>query len=71
MMSQNRQADRDRLDSHNDYEVNMKAELEILQLHERFNELRDHWAELVRVQQRQLELLERLEAAMGSSENAR
>ena len=42
-----------------------KAELEILQLHEKFNELRDsHWAELVRVQQRQLEMLERLEAAV-------
>src|SRR5260370_1004826 len=67
MMSQNRQADRDRLDSRNDYEVNMKAELEILQLHEKFNELRDSYvAELVRMQQRQLEMLERLEAAVCS-----
>ncbi len=29
MMSQNRQADRDRLEAHNDYEVNKKAENEI------------------------------------------
>jgi uncharacterized membrane protein len=65
MMSQNRQAEKDRLESRNDYEVNMKAELEILQLHEKFNELRDsHWSELVRMQQRQLEMLERLEAVV-------
>ena len=29
MMSQNRQAERDRLEAHNDYEVNRKAEIEI------------------------------------------
>jgi len=29
MMSQNRQADRDRLEAHNDYLVNQKAEMEV------------------------------------------
>jgi len=29
MMSQNRQADRDRLEAHNDYELNQKTEVEI------------------------------------------
>jgi uncharacterized membrane protein len=29
MMSQNRQAVRDRLEAHNDYEINLKAELEV------------------------------------------
>jgi uncharacterized membrane protein len=29
MMSQNRQATRDRLEAHNDYEINQKAEIEI------------------------------------------
>jgi uncharacterized membrane protein len=29
MMSQNRQAARDRLEAHNDYEINLKAELEV------------------------------------------
>jgi uncharacterized membrane protein len=29
MMSQNRQAARDRIEAHNDYEINQKAELEI------------------------------------------
>ena len=41
----------------------MKAELEIMQLHEKFNELRDSsWVELVRMQQQQIEMLERLVA---------
>ena len=61
MMSQNRQAEKDRLQSANDYEVDMKAEMEIMQLHEKFNELRDnYWSELVRMQQQQIEMLERI-----------
>ena len=61
MMSQNRQAEKDRLQSSNDYEVDMKAEMEIMQLHEKFNELRDnYWSELVRMQQQQIEMLERI-----------
>jgi uncharacterized membrane protein len=39
MMSQNRQNARDRLDARHDYEVNMKAELEIERLHARIDEL--------------------------------
>ena len=61
MMSQNRQADKDRMQTKNDYEVDLKAEMEIMQLHEKFNELRDsYWADLVRMQERQIEMLERL-----------
>ena len=63
MMSQNRQADKDRMQTRNDYEVDMKAEMEIMQLHEKFNELRDsYWADLVQLQQKQIEMLERLVA---------
>jgi uncharacterized membrane protein/flavin-binding protein dodecin len=63
MMSQNRQAEKDHLQAKNDYEVNLKAELEIMQLHEKFNELRDSlWVDLMRTQQRQIEMLERLVA---------
>ena len=40
LMSQNRQGVRDRLDAAHDYEVNLKAELEILSLHEKLDELR-------------------------------
>lgn len=61
MMSQNRQADKDRLQSKNDYEVNLKAEMEIMQLHEKFNDLRDSlWVELVEMQQQQIEILEKI-----------
>jgi uncharacterized membrane protein len=59
MMSQNRQAAKDRLDAQHDYEVNLKAELEILSLHEKLDDLRDQkWIELVKTQQQQIQLLE-------------
>lgn len=40
MMSQNRQAARDRLEAAHDYEINLKAEIEIMALHEKLDELR-------------------------------
>jgi uncharacterized membrane protein len=40
MMSQNRQAQRDRVVAAHDYEVNLKAEIEIMALHEKLDELR-------------------------------
>jgi uncharacterized membrane protein len=40
MMSQNRQTARDRIDAAHDYEVNLKAEIEIMALHEKMDELR-------------------------------
>ncbi|WP_353255403.1 DUF1003 domain-containing protein [Hyphomonas sp.] len=39
MMSQNRQSAKDRVVAHTDYEVNLKAELEILALHEKVDRL--------------------------------
>lgn len=49
MMSQNRQAVRDRLRAEQDYEVNLKAELEVAALHEKLDRLRhDEIAELLR-----------------------
>lgn len=61
MMSQNRMAEKDRMQAKHDYEVNVKAELEILQLQEKLNELRQRdWIALIEMQQRQIELLERL-----------
>lgn len=61
MMSQNRQASKDRLDAQHDYEVNLKAELEILSLHEKLDDLRDlKWFDLVALQQRQIDLLEKI-----------
>lgn len=61
MMSQNRQATKDRLDAAHDYEVNLKAEMEIENLHQKLDELREtQWAELVEMQQEQIRLLTRL-----------
>ncbi|OAX57826.1 DUF1003 domain-containing protein [Xanthomonas graminis] len=61
MMSQNRQAAVDRLRAQNDYEVNIKSELEILQVHETLNQLREQdWATLVDLQNRQIAMLQQL-----------
>ena len=52
MMSQNRQEAKDRLRSEHDYEVNLRAELEIQGLHEKLDGLRDkQWQELLTIQQ--------------------
>lgn len=69
MMSQNRQAARDRLEATHDYEVNLKAELEIQSLHEKLDQLRERdWAALVEMQQQQIQLLQRLlERATGDA----
>jgi len=59
MMSQNRQEDRDRVRAEHDYEVNLKAELEIQQLHKKLDGLRKgQWEDLIAMQNRQIELLE-------------
>ncbi len=63
MMSQNRQEARDRQRAENDYKVNLKAELEIRDLHEKFDHLIEHqWQYLMEIQQVQVELLEDLAA---------
>ena len=66
MMSQNRQAARDRFMAEHDYECNLRAEREIEELHRKLDVLREEqWAELVRMQQRQIALLERVVAERG------
>jgi len=63
LMSQNRQAYKDRMSAEHDYEVNLKAELEIMTLHEKIDLLREQqWTELVSMQQEQLRLLGQLTA---------
>lgn len=58
LMSQNRHAEKDRLDAEHDYEVNLKAELEIMLLHEKIDLLREgQWSELLAIQQEQLKLI--------------
>lgn len=59
MMSQRRQETKDRLRAENDYRVNLKAELEIRQLHEKIDhQLAHQWERLAELQQIQIELLE-------------
>jgi uncharacterized membrane protein len=58
MMSQKRQEMRDRLHSEHDYQVNLKAELEIRQLHQKFDHLLSHqWEQLLEMQEIQMDLL--------------
>jgi len=61
MMSQNRQAYKDRLSAEHDYEVNLKSELEIISLHEKVDSLKqEQWRELISIQEEQLKLLSQL-----------
>jgi uncharacterized membrane protein len=58
MMSQKRQEAKDRLRSQNDYQVNLKAELEIRHLHEKMDHLISRqWQRLAEIQQMQLEIM--------------
>jgi len=61
MMSQNRQEAKDRMRSQRDYQINLKAELEIRHLHEKLDHLLSHqWERLVQIQEVQLQLLSEL-----------
>lgn len=61
LMAQNRQAQADRLSAEHDYEVNLKAELEIMVLHDKLDLLRDkQWGDLISLQKEQLRLLSEL-----------
>jgi len=62
MMSQNRQEEKDRKRSENDYLVNMKAELEIRNLHKKIDLLQEEQIKvLFESQAKQLEILKRIE----------
>jgi uncharacterized membrane protein len=60
MMSQNRQAAKDRIQADIEYEVNVKAELEVAHLHEKIDEMREDV----------LARLQRLERAIGNGKRA-
>ncbi len=69
MMSQNRQAARDRSDAKSDYEVNVRAEMEIMALHSKMDLLREHeWSRLVMVIERQQQTLEQLQRRLDTIE---
>jgi uncharacterized membrane protein len=61
MMSQNRQSSKDRQMASYDYEVNLKAEIEIMALHEKIDALRaEQLMTVIAQQQSQIEMLSRL-----------
>jgi uncharacterized membrane protein len=61
MMSQNRQEARDRLRSQHDYQINLKAELEIRHLHEKVEHLLTYqWQRLLEIQEMQVDMMEEI-----------
>ena len=63
MMSQNRQEDRDRSRATHDYQINLKAELEIRHLHQKIDHLiSQQWERMVEIQEIQIELIDEMRA---------
>ena len=70
MMSQSRMEARDRLRSENDYQVNLKAELEIRHLHEKIDVLLKHqWQKLLEIQQIQMDFMKELMRRIPDARN--
>lgn len=68
MMSQNRHAERDRAAAEHDYQVNLKAELEIMALHDKLDQLRvEQLEKILAAQGEQIALLQRLLEAREDS----
>ncbi|GGL33627.1 MULTISPECIES: DUF1003 domain-containing protein [Caulobacter] len=66
MMSQNRQATKDRLNAEHDYVVNLRAELEIMRLHDKLDALREtEMVEILRCNTETLEILKAQVAKMA------
>lgn len=72
MMSQNRQEAKDRLRAENDYRVNLKAELEIRNLHEKMDHLlNQQWQRLLEIQQIQTDLMEELASGTNAGNGSK
>ncbi|MBX7218714.1 MAG: DUF1003 domain-containing protein [Blastocatellia bacterium] len=69
MMSQNRQAAKDRIQAEQDYQVNLKSEFEISRLHEKVDSMQAlYQAELKALEERQTLLLEEILALLVEKE---
>ena len=67
MMSQNRQEAKDRLRGEHDYQVNLKAELEIRNISAKIDQLISHqWQRLLEIQRIQLEFMEDIDRRTGN-----
>ena len=66
MMSQNRQEEKDRQRSENDYMINLKAEIEIRSLHQKIDLLQEEQIKvLFDSQAKQIEILRSIEAKLA------
>lgn len=66
MMSQNRKEAKDRERAENDYLINLKAEIEIRNLHQKIDlSIVDQYQHLCEIQQRQIEMLETLQQKLN------
>lgn len=71
MMSQNRAASKDRQQAEHDYMVNLRAELEIMRLHDKLDQLRSREIEeLMKAQTEALELLRKDVAELAGRQRA-
>jgi len=71
MMSQNRQAAKDRFEAQQDYQVNLKSEMEIMSVHTKLDEARDlHWKSMLELQNLQMDILARLEQRLNLLERS-
>jgi uncharacterized membrane protein len=69
MMSQNRQEAKDRLRASYDFQINLKAELEIRQLHQKLDHLLSRqWERLIEIQEVQIELLNEMRGSRKPSD---
>jgi uncharacterized membrane protein/uncharacterized membrane protein YeaQ/YmgE (transglycosylase-associated protein family) len=69
MMSQNRQAAKDRFEAKQDYQVNLKSEMEIMSIHAKLDDARElQWKALLDLQNRQMDVLFRLEDRLSTLE---
>ncbi len=65
MMSQNRQEEKDRMRSENDYLINLKAEMQIRSLHQKMDLLLEEQIKtLFETQEKQFEMLKEINAKM-------
>ena len=61
LMSQKRAESRDRARAENDYKTNLKAEIEIRNLHEKLDTFtRTRWSKMVEMQEVQMEMLQEM-----------
>lgn len=68
MMSQNRQEEKDRERSRNDYMINLKSEIEIRTLHEKVDHFMLHqMQEVMEIQRIQIEMINDLQRQIGKS----